>query len=209
MAFNTVVYAQSIETYRDSISYAIGVIWGQNMVQQGFLDLNIEQVNAALRSQLDGGDALMDAKTANNLVRDFLTQKKEVEKARNLEAGRQFLAENALRPEVKVTDSGLQYEILNEGDGPIPKASDKVRVHYHGTLIDGTVFDSSIERGEPIVFPVTGVIAGWVEALQMMKVGAVWKLYIPSSLAYGERGAGAAIGPNVSLIFKVELLGIE
>ncbi|MFQ5448203.1 MAG: FKBP-type peptidyl-prolyl cis-trans isomerase, partial [Saprospiraceae bacterium] len=135
--------------------------------------------------------------------------KKEMQKQKNLEEGRAFLEANKKREGVHVTESGLQYEILKEGSGPTPKAEDKVRVHYHGTLIDGTVFDSSVERGEPITFPVTGVIKGWVEALQMMQAGAKWKLFIPSNLAYGERGAGAQIGPNAVLIFEVELLGIE
>jgi len=125
-----------------------------------------------------------------------------------LKKGEEFLAKNAEREEVKVTDSGLQYEILEEGDGPMPTSSDKVKTHYHGMLIDGSVFDSSVERGQPISFPVMGVIKGWQEALQMMPVGSKWRVYIPSRLAYGERGAGA-IGPNSALVFEVELLEIE
>ena len=123
--------------------------------------------------------------------------------------GEQFLAENAKKDGVKVTASGLQYLVLKSGSGPSPKLTDGVKVHYHGTLINGKVFDSSVERGEPISFPVGGVIPGWVEALQLMKVGDKWKLFIPAKLAYGEQSPGAGIPPNSVLIFEVELLGIE
>lgn len=203
------VNAQNLKTANDSLSYAVGVIWGQNMIQQGMNDVNVDQVAAAIKALMENKETAFDIKTANDIVKNYITAKKEAAKTKNLEEGREFLAENAKRPEVKVTESGLQYEVLKQGDGPIPTASDKVKVHYHGTLIDGTVFDSSVERGESIVFPVTGVIKGWVEALQMMPVGSKWKLYIPSNLAYGERGAGGTIGPNAVLIFEVELLGIE
>ncbi|WP_088125977.1 FKBP-type peptidyl-prolyl cis-trans isomerase, partial [Vibrio cholerae] len=122
--------------------------------------------------------------------------------------GEAFLKDNALRPEVTVLESGLQYEVLVEGNGAIPTSDKSVRVHYHGQLVDGTVFDSSVSRGQPAEFPVTGVIRGWVEALQLMPVGSKWKLYIPHNLAYGERGAGAAIPPFAALVFEVELLDI-
>ncbi|MAT54926.1 MAG: peptidylprolyl isomerase [Saprospirales bacterium] len=209
IGFALSVNAQNLKTANDSLSYAVGVIWGQNMIQQGMNDVNVDQVAAAIKALMEKKETAFDIKTANDIVKNYITAKKEAAKTKNLEEGREFLAENAKRPEVKVTESGLQYEVLKQGDGPIPTASDKVKVHYHGTLIDGTVFDSSVERGEPIVFPVTGVIKGWVEALQMMPVGSKWKLYIPSNLAYGERGAGGTIGPNAVLIFEVELLGIE
>ncbi len=123
--------------------------------------------------------------------------------------GQEFLAENGERDGVISLESGLQYEVINEGTGATPALTDKVRTHYHGTLIDGTVFDSSVERGEPISFPVNGVIAGWTEALQLMKVGSKWRLFVPFDLAYGERGAGQDIGPFATLIFEVELLEIE
>ncbi|GAB4242083.1 MAG: FKBP-type peptidyl-prolyl cis-trans isomerase [Saprospiraceae bacterium] len=209
IGFALSVNAQNLKTANDSLSYAVGVIWGQNMIQQGMNDVNVDQVAAAIKALMENKETAFDIKTANDIVKNYITAKKEAAKTKNLEEGREFLAENAKRPEVKVTESGLQYEVLKQGDGPIPTASDKVKVHYHGTLIDGTVFDSSVERGESIVFPVTGVIKGWVEALQMMPVGSKWKLYIPSNLAYGERGAGGTIGPNAVLIFEVELLGIE
>jgi FKBP-type peptidyl-prolyl cis-trans isomerase len=127
---------------------------------------------------------------------------------RNLEAGRVFFEENGKREGVVTLASGMQYQVLTEGQGPKPSATDKVLTHYHGTLLDGSVFDSSVERGEPISFPVNGVIRGWVEALQLMPVGSKWKLFIPADLAYGERGAGGRIGPNQALIFEVELLDI-
>ncbi len=127
----------------------------------------------------------------------------------NLSPGEQFLADNAKKPGVKTTASGLQYLVIKSGNGPSPKKSDGVKVHYHGTLINGKVFDSSVERGEPITFPVGGVIQGWVEALQLMKVGDKWKLFIPANLAYGNHSPGAGIPPNSVLVFEVELLGIE
>jgi len=129
--------------------------------------------------------------------------------AKNKAAGEAFLAENAKKEGVKVTKSGLQYKIIEEGEGPSPGPSDMATVNYRGTLIDGTQFDSSYDRGQPATFPVGGVIAGWTEALQLMKPGAKWQLFIPSDLAYGERGAGKDIGPNSTLVFDVELLSVE
>lgn len=201
--------AQNLKNAKDSLSYAVGIIWGQNMIQQGLNDVNVDQVAAAIEALMNKEETAFDIKTANDIVKNFIMAKKEAVRTKNLEEGREFLARNAKRPEVKVTKSGLQYEVLVQGDGPVPTASDKVKVHYHGTLLDGTVCDSSVERGEPIVFLVTGVIKGWVEALQMMPVGSKWKLYIPPNLAYGKQGSGGTIGPNAVLIFEVELLGIE
>ena len=128
---------------------------------------------------------------------------------KTIEEGKTFLENNGKRPEVVTLESGLQYEIIKEGNGPVPNANNTVKVHYHGTLIDGTVFDSSVRRGEPAAFGVTQVISGWVEALQLMPVGSKWKLFIPSDLAYGAQGAGQHIGPHTTLVFEVELLGIE
>ena len=140
-------------------------------------------------------------------------QEQEMSKAQkqgevNKQQGAAFLAANKSKPGVKTTASGLQYKVLKAGNGPTPKATDKVRTHYHGTLIDGTVFDSSVQRGEPAEFPVSGVIRGWTEALQLMKVGDKWQLFIPSELAYSARGAGGVIGPNSTLVFEIELLEI-
>ncbi len=139
---------------------------------------------------------------------DKLNKAKDEKLSTNLKAGEDFLAANKQRPEVHTTDSGLQYEVLKEGDGPKPKATDKVKCHYHGTLTDGTIFDSSVQRGQPATFPLNMVIKGWTEALQLMPVGSKYRLFLHPSLAYGERQTGAVIGPNSTLIFDVELLDI-
>jgi FKBP-type peptidyl-prolyl cis-trans isomerase FklB len=139
---------------------------------------------------------------------DKLNQAKGEKLATNLKAGEDFLEENKKREGVQTTASGLQYEVLKEGDGPKPKATDKVKCHYHGTLIDGTIFDSSVQRGQPATFPLNMVISGWTEALQLMSVGSKYRLFLHPTLAYGERQTGAVIGPNSTLIFDVELLGI-
>lgn len=140
---------------------------------------------------------------------DKLNQAKGDKLVANLKAGEDFLEQNKQKEAVHTTQSGLQYEVLNEGDGPKPKATDKVKCHYHGTLIDGTVFDSSVQRGQPASFPLNMVIKGWTEALQLMPVGSKYRLFLHPSLAYGERQTGSVIGPNSTLIFDVELLGIE
>ncbi|MCA9399815.1 MAG: FKBP-type peptidyl-prolyl cis-trans isomerase, partial [Candidatus Omnitrophica bacterium] len=145
---------------------------------------------------------------AQNVQQKVIKQQKEIS-TKNAEESEAFLAANKEKEGVKTTESGLQYLVLSEGDGPTPTAASRVKVHYSGTLIDGTEFDSSYKRGQPAVFPVGAVIKGWTEALQMMKVGSKYKLFIPSNLAYGKQGAGAIVGPNAVLIFEVELLGIE
>lgn len=201
--------AQDLKTKNDSLSYAIGVLIGQNLKKQGFTKIDPAVFTKAIQDVTAGGTTKIDATSANKMVNDFTALEKANANKKNIEEGATFLEKNGKRPGVVTLPSGLQYEVLTEGTGPIPTASQKVKVHYTGTLINGTVFDSSVERGEPIVFPVTGVIKGWVEALQLMKVGSKWKLFIPQNLAYGERGAGAQIGPYATLIFEVELLGIE
>lgn len=205
----SIVSAQELKTYADSVSYAVGILWGQNIKQQGLTDIDPTILGQAIGDVLNDGEAIMDLKAANGLVRDHMNRKKEADKQKNKMEGELFLQKNAERENVITLESGLQYEVMKEGTGAIPTASDKVSVHYEGTLIDGTVFDSSVQRGQPASFPVTGVIKGWVEALQLMPVGSKWKLFIPSELAYGDRGAGGQIGPNAALIFEVELLGIE
>ena len=151
----------------------------------------------------------MGMREANVIVSEMIKKKEKVVHEKTIQEGKDFLMQNADREGVITLESGLQYEILKEGTGQIPKASDKVKVHYHGTLLNGDVFDSSVQRGTPASFGVTQVIKGWVEALQIMPVGSKWKLFIPSDLAYGSRGAGAKIGPYSTLIFEVELLDIE
>ena len=199
----------------DRLSYALGVSMGYNFRASGIQELNVDDFADALGAVFYGRATKMTAEEAKTEVQSFfmqLQQKQQEENAImadiNAAAGEQFLLENGKRAEVHTTPSGLQYEIVKQGDGPRPTAGDSVTVHYTGKLIDGTVFDSSEERGEPATFGVTQVIPGWVEALQLMNVGSRWRLFIPSALAYGPQGAGGLIGPNQTLVFDVELLAI-
>ena len=199
----------------DRLSYALGVSMGYNFRASGIQELNVDDFADALGAVFYGRATKMTAEEAKTEVQSFfmqLQQKQQEENAKmadiNAAAGEQFLLENGKRAEVHTTPSGLQYEIVKQGDGPRPTAGDSVTVHYTGKLIDGTVFDSSEERAEPATFGVTQVIPGWVEALQLMNVGSRWRLFIPSALAYGPQGAGGLIGPNQTLVFDVELLAI-
>ena len=201
--------AQNLKTQMDSLSYSVGVLVAQNLKSQGIDQLDVNSLAQGLSDAMKGGETAVDFNQANAIVQGYMMEKKQEASKANIEAGKKFLEENGKRDGVTTLPSGLQYEVLKKGEGPSPKATDKVTVHYHGTLIDGTVFDSSVERGQPASFPVNGVIKGWVEALQLMHVGDKWKLFIPSELAYGERGAGGDIGPYSTLIFEVELLGIN
>ena len=196
------------------ISYAIGVNIGTHLKAED-LDIDAQALAAGVTDSLAGKSAMPQQEVQATLMQ-FQQQmmakmqaKESVDAEKNLKAGEAFLAENAKKDGVKTTASGLQYKILKEGDGPMPKATDTVKVNYKGTLIDGTVFDSSYDRGQPATFPVDHVIPGWTEALQMMKVGSKWQLFIPAKLAYGEHSPSPKIGPNSTLIFEVELLGIE
>ncbi len=203
----------SLKSDVDSTSYALGVLIAQNNKQSlesvpGGEKINIDLLSEAFRQVLKGDSTLFTPVEANEMVSNFFQKMGEKVAQENLEAGNAFLEKNKAREGVTTTASGLQYEVITEGTGPKPVAEDMVRVHYHGTLIDGKVFDSSVERGEPAEFPVGGVIQGWVEALQLMPVGSKWKIYLPASLAYGERGAGGDIQPNSALVFEVELLEI-
>jgi FKBP-type peptidyl-prolyl cis-trans isomerase FklB len=193
----------------DSVSYGLGILIANNLKQQGLEEINAELFSKALASTFKNEKGEMDANAANNIVNEYFSQLQDMKNAKNIEAGKKFLAENKKKKGVVELSSGLQYEIITEGTGPKPSATDKVTTHYHGTLLDGTVFDSSVQRGQPATFPVNGVIQGWVEALQLMPVGSKWRLFIPSNLAYGERGAGGSIGPNATLIFEVELISIN
>jgi len=173
-------------------------------------EIDVKALLQGMSDQLDEEKVTLIAETETGpAIQEYQQSMHEVKAVENKKAGEDFLAENAKRPEVTVTESGLQYEVIEKGDGEHPTATDKVKVHYHGTLIDGTVFDSSVERGEPISFPLNRVISGWTEGVQLMPVGAKYKFFIPSELAYGERGAGGKIGPNAALIFDVELIEIE
>lgn len=189
-------------------SYALGMSISANLIQSGVKTVSPEAFITALKDVFSGVKPRVNPEEANQILESFLAQAKEGEESKNLEEGLLFLAENSKKEGVIELPSGLQYEVLAEGEGDIPVATDKVKCHYHGTLIDGTVFDSSVERGQAADFPVNGVIQGWVEALQLMSVGSKWKLTIPSELAYGTQGAGGAIGPNAALVFEVELLEI-
>lgn len=190
------------------ISYALGMSIANNLMKNGVANLDVESFTNALKNALEGKEHEMSPEEANDVLDTFFREMQEAQAKRMSEAGERFLAENAGKPGVTVLPSGLQYEVIKEGDGASPCETDKVKCHYEGTLIDGTVFDSSYRRGEPAVFGVNQVIQGWVEALQLMKTGAKWRLYIPYNLAYGEHGAGASIPPYSALIFDVELLEI-
>lgn len=201
----------NLTTLEQHASYGIGLQMGQQLADNPFDGLDIAAVAAGLAAAFYGDEP----EVSEDQIRDAFQvisgrmQAAEAAKAQlAAAAGDAFLAENAKKPGITVTASGLQYEVLNAGSGAKPSRADKVRTHYHGTLIDGTVFDSSYNRGQPAEFPVSGVIAGWTEALQLMPVGAKYRLYIPHNLAYGERGAGGAIKPYSALIFDVELLDI-
>jgi len=195
-----------MKTEIDSVSYALGVNIGLNIKDQ-IGEINTEMMAQALRDVFDSNPK-MNEEEAGKLLNDYMMGAQRRKSEASLKEGEDFLAQNAKKKGVTTTESGLQYEVITEGNGEKPTTSNSVKVHYHGSLIDGTVFDSSVERGEPVTFGVTQVIPGWTEALQMMSVGAKWKIYLPSKIAYGERGAGGVIGPNAALIFEVELLEI-
>ena len=200
----------------DRISYALGLSMGNNFRASGISELNVQDFADGVAAVFFGATPKMTYDEAKAEIQNFFAELEKKQRAaaeeagkQNKEAGEAFLAENGKRVEVKTTPSGLQYEVLTEGDGPMPEATDQVEVHYTGKLIDGTVFDSSVDRGVPATFGVTQVIPGWVEALQLMKAGSKWRLFIPSNLAYGPNGApGSPIGPNSTLIFDVELLKV-
>ncbi|MCE4563165.1 FKBP-type peptidyl-prolyl cis-trans isomerase [Maribellus sp. CM-23] len=192
----------------EKFSYSLGLSISANLIQSGVKTIHPDAFVAALKDVFTGEKPQISPEEANQILESFVAQSQEGENNKNLEEGQAFLSENARKSGVIVLPSGLQYEVMKEGEGEIPTATDQVKCHYHGTLIDGTVFDSSVQRNQPAVFPVNGVIQGWVEALQLMSVGSKWKLFIPSELAYGPRGAGGAIGPNSTLVFEVELLEI-
>lgn len=200
----------------DRISYALGLSMGNNFRASGISELNVQDFADGVAAVFFGATPKMTYDEAKAEIQNFFAELEKKQRAaaeeagkQNKEAGEAFLAENGKRVEVKTTPSGLQYEVLTEGDGPMPEATDQVEVHYTGKLIDGTVFDSSVDRGVPATFGVNQVIPGWVEALQLMKAGSKWRLFIPSNLAYGPNGApGSPIGPNSTLIFDVELLKV-
>ncbi|MCM1521674.1 MAG: FKBP-type peptidyl-prolyl cis-trans isomerase [Muribaculaceae bacterium] len=198
----------------DRISYALGLSMGHNFRASGIEKINVQDFADGVAAVFYGSEPKMTYDDAKAEIQKFFTELEALQQAEaakmgeiNEAAGKKYLEENGKRPEVKTLPSGLQYEVITEGDGPMPKSTDRVEVHYTGKLVDGTVFDSSVDRGVPATFGVTQVIPGWVEALQLMKAGSKWRLFIPSQLAYGPQGAGP-IGPNSTLIFDVELLRV-
>ncbi len=197
-----------MKTPLDSLSYSLGLSLAQFYKQQGIASVNTVMVSKAINDAMKGGKTLLTEEQMNNCITNYLQKMKTDKSADNKKAGEEFLAANKAKAGVVTLPSGLQYQIITEGTGPKPLLTDTVRCHYHGTLINGTVFDSSVDRGQPAEFPVGGVIKGWVEALPLMAVGSKWKLFIPSDLAYGDNQAGPSIGPGSTLIFEVELLAI-
>lgn len=199
------------KTVEELVSYGIGRQMGDQLASNPFDGVSAAAVAQGVIDALNGVDMPYsnDEMQAAFEAINTRMQAKDAEKHKALSgAGEAFLTENAKKAGITVTASGLQYEVITQGSGAVPTATSKVKTHYHGTLIDGTVFDSSVNRGQPIDFPVNGVIAGWTEALQLMPVGSKWRLYVPHNLAYGERGAGASIAPFSTLIFDVELIDI-
>lgn len=192
----------------DKLSYALGLSMGNNFKSSGIQTLSVTDFANGVKAVYEGEKPEMTYDEAKLVINDFFTQMQREVNDRNRAEGEAFLAENKKKSGVVVLPSGLQYEVLTEGKGKKPAATDRVQCHYHGTLINGEVFDSSVERGEPAVFGVSQVIPGWVEALQLMPEGSKWRLFIPSDLAYGENGAGGKIAPNSTLIFDVELLKV-
>ncbi|GAB3195208.1 FKBP-type peptidyl-prolyl cis-trans isomerase FklB [Pontibacter aydingkolensis] len=196
---------------KEKISYIIGRDMAANLSKQG-IEVEAESFIKGFKEVQEGKESSLsqsDVQQAMMALQQEMAEKQNASGGENKKAGEAFLAENKNKEGVKTLPSGLQYMILKEGTGKSPSASDTVTTHYHGTLIDGTTFDSSYERGQPATFPVNGVIAGWTEALQLMKEGSKWRLFIPSGLAYGAQGAGDVIGPNSTLIFDVELLSVK
>lgn len=200
----------------DKTSYAVGMVIGRQLLDLGGELLDIDDFSKAVRAIVSGNEPELSFEESQQLVQDFVRQnearqKAEAEQKGKLarEEGEAFLKENGAKAGITTTASGLQYEVLTEGTGRHPKATDRVRCHYEGRLIDGTVFDSSYRRGEPATFPLSGVIRGWTEGLQLMGEGAKYRFYIPYQLAYGSTGAGRDIPPYAALIFDVELLGVE
>jgi len=192
----------------EKFSYALGMSLAGNLIQSGVTQVNPDIFLTGFTDVFNANEPLIHPVEANGILEEFIAGVNQEKSNTNLEDGEKFLIQNKRSKDVIELPSGLQYMVLKEGDGNIPTATDQVKCHYHGTLIDGTIFDSSVQRRQPAVFPVSGVIQGWVEALQLMSVGSKWRLFIPAHLAYGKNGAGDVIGPNSALIFDVELLQI-
>ena len=199
----------------DKLSYALGIGIGRQLAQMGADSLNIDDFAQAIKDIIGGQSLQVSDSEAQQLVNSFFQEQEAMQRAAAAEkgkavkeAGEKFLAENAKKDGIITLPSGLQYQVLKEGNGKSPKATDRVKCHYEGTLIDGTMFDSSIQRGEPAVFGLNQVIAGWTEGVQLMQEGAKYRFFIPYNLGYGEHGAGASIPPFAALVFDVELIEV-
>ncbi|PHK98700.1 FKBP-type peptidylprolyl isomerase [Neolewinella marina] len=208
LLFTAALAAQNHSSYMDTTSYSLGIVLSQNLKSQGFDSIDASSLAKGFEDGLSGSGSV-SPEQANQYIQQYLQKAAAAAGAEARKEGDAYLAENAKRPEVKVTDSGLQYEVLKEGTGASPSATETVKVHYHGMLVDGTVFDSSVERGQTIEFPLNRVIRGWTEGLQLMKEGAKYRFYIPFDLAYGEQGSPPAIPPYSTLIFDVELFEVK
>lgn len=209
VSMTSILMAQKLSTKLDSLSYAAGITMAKEYKQKGLKVINTDMMAKGIKDYFDGSDPSLTINESKSVLDTYFNGIKQEQMMQNKEAGEAFLVENGKKEGITTTASGLQYEVLSSGEGASPALTDQVLAHYHGMLIDGTVFDSSVERGQPITLPVNGVIEGWQEALQMMKVGDKWRLYIPYNLAYGPRGAGGVIKPYSALIFDVELLEIK
>lgn len=199
----------------DKISYALGLGIGRQLLQMGANELSIDDFSQAIKDIIGGAELKVNDTEAQQIVQDFFQKQEEKQRAAAAEKGKtakvdgeKYLAENAQKEGVVTLPSGLQYKVLREGNGKKPKATDQVKCHYEGMLVDGTMFDSSVQRGEPATFPLNGVIAGWTEGLQLMQEGAKYRFFIPYQLGYGERGAGSSIPPFATLVFDVELIEV-
>lgn len=201
--------AQNLTNNMDSVSYSVGVLIASNLKKQGMESIDVPSISDAINDIFSGNTLKISPEQANTIFQQYMQKQSEKANADKIAGGKEFLANNAKRAEVTVLPSGLQYEIITAGTGEKPTPSNKVTVHYEGTLIDGAVFDSSYKRDQPATFGVTQVIQGWVEGLQLMQPGAKWKLYIPYDLAYGERGSPPQIAPFSALIFTIELISIQ
>lgn len=200
---------QVLTNANDSLSYSLGVLIGKNLQLGGYENINMDVFMSALKTSMKNENTLLSSTACKEYIELGASKTTMKQHESNRIAGEEFLTNNKKRSGVVALPDGLQYEVIKMGDGPKPKATDEVIVHYHGTLPDGTIFDSSVDRGETISFPLNGVIKGWTEVLQLMPVGSKWKVYIPYQLAYGDRSAGPAIKPYSMLIFEIELLGIK
>lgn len=198
-----------LKSEKDSVSYSLGVNIASNLKQQGFDDIDVNVLADAFRDVYNDKELKISTQDGNMFLNQYMMGKQKQKGETNLKKGQEFLEKNKKEEGIVELPSGLQYKVLKEGTGPKPTTSDRVKVHYTGKLLDGKVFDSSVERGEPATFGLSQVIPGWTEGLQQMPVGSKYRFFIPSKLAYGERGAGKDIGPNETLIFDVELLSIE